>query len=411
MKNRWLAFFGSCFVVFLSVAPFQINPIDAEAANTIVELTPAQTLALFGSSIDAEYNINLNMYDDCTFQYVGYVNNVFSSSNITDTDFLTSYTVANSYTYLIYACFDTAYNTSVQYTDFQFQLTPSISISDLSFFRTSFLYSITDNTNSNSGSIAAYPSSVRLDLGSQITSFPGLTAASPYTTFRGWISSNSGFFPLPDGASSTQYVFGAISCTQRDSIDFAISGMWIDLFGMTKLTSTDPVFTDCYFVLIQCPLLSDGYNTGGGSGGGSGDSSGGSTGNVTGQLNSDGSIDLTILDYTSQLDTIISKLDQIAADQGYDDLVSDGLSSSVDDLDSEFDDYVDAEEELWSDIDGNLEALDSMDFSPDEIFQDDDILEAAGTFGSLLSIGLIPIMLPVAMSAIVVSYIIFGKSR
>ena len=71
MKNRWLAFFGACFVVFLSVAPFQINQIDANAANTIVELTPAQTLALFGSSIDAEYNINLNMYDDCTFQYVG----------------------------------------------------------------------------------------------------------------------------------------------------------------------------------------------------------------------------------------------------------------------------------------------------------------------------------------------------
>lgn len=407
MKNRWLAFFGACFVVSLSIAPFQFNQIDAEAANTIVELTPAQTLALFGSSIDAEYNLNLNEYDDCTFQYVGYVNNVFDSSNITDTDFLTSYTVANSYTYLVYACFDTAYTTSVQYTDFQFELTPSVSITDLSFFRTSVLYGITSSSNNNSGSPVAYPSALTLDLGSERVSFPCLTAAAPYTTFRGWIRSAAGDFPLPDGVSSTQYVFGAISCTQRDSVDFAISGLTIDLFGMIKFTSTDSVFDNCYFVLIQCPLLSDGYNTGGGSGGGSEESSG----NVTGQLNSDGSIELTIPDYTSQLDEIISKLDQIAADQGYDDLVSDGLSSSVDNLDSEFDDYADAEEDLWSDIDGNLDALDSMDFAPAEIFENSAVFEAAEGFSSFLGFGLLPIFIPTAMSMIVVSYIIFGKSR
>lgn len=410
MKNRWLAFFGSCFVVFLSVAPFQINPIDAEAASTIVELTPAQTLALFGSSIDAEYNVNLNEYDDCTFQYVGYVNNVFDSSNITDTDFLTSYTVANSYNYLVYACFDTAYTTSVQYTDFQFELTPSISISDLSFFRTSILYSISNNSSGNSGSIAAYPSSIRLDLGSQIVSFPGLTAASPYTTFRGWIRSNSGFFPLPDGFSSSQYVFGAISCTQRDSIDFSISGIWIDLFGMNKLTSTDPVFTDCYFVLIQCPLLSDGYNTGGGSGGGSGDSSGGSTGNVTGQLNSDGSIELTIPDYTSQLDTIISKLDQIAADQGYDDLTQDqldaseALDSASESFNSQFDEYFSAEESLYDNFNADS-ALN--DWSYPEF--DSSVLESSTLYSGLFDVQIIATMIWIVLSLSTIGFILFGK--
>lgn len=403
LSKRLAGFFG-CFLSVSAIAPFYISSVDTSAVVTSVDLTPAETLALYGSSISGYYCSSEGVYKSCTFNYLDTISGSFSSGSrdgLYDPDGVYNLSYINSRDFLLYYVSsddlgEVAYSSTSENIDFQFQLVPSVSLSNLYLFNSSVGFgSQYPHLNYNYvWSISDYPSSVDVLVSGVSESFSVLPFSSSSLDRVGFINIS---FGSPIGVS-----FIPISISDNNS-PFTLGYQSIDLFHVHRYTGGGD-YNNYYFFFVECPTLSDGFSSGG---------SGSGSGNVTGQLNSDGSIDLTVPDYSEQLATIISKLDQIAVSSGYNDLVSSDLNSAASSFNSSVDSYLDADESLWDNLDSNLDTLDSIDFEEPlrRISEDSNSESYINVFRSFFDIQTLwGWMVLTALIFAVLSYIIFGKS-
>lgn len=354
MDTRKLLFSAlSAFSCLSLVFSSTFQGLDADAAVISVELTPAETLALYGSSIPAYYCAYLNDYRETTFDYIGTFSNGFYKNSCNDEnalgadtfDVLSSVPVANSYTYLVYACSDIPYGGGTSETvDFTFELRPSVSLG-LTSLRTSLFFS--------------YPDAI-LSKDLYMPSWEWMIDREPYTFGANY--SSSGFlnyffasksaFNLIDGITFPYDVVcsGVPVYYESDTI-FTASSSSVDVYR----TSSMPMGGyEYYLLLLQCPIVSDGYTTGG-SGSGGGGSFNPEIVIANGYFDVDGNIELEI-----DLSQIIELLDYIAHRDGYDQMdelvdAVNGVKDSVDDLKGSLADLIaDAKESTKDAIDEGL---------------------------------------------------------
>lgn len=243
-------------------AVFPVN-VNADVIST-VDLTPEETLALYGVSIPAVYKSG-DTWHNCTFSYGGIV-----YPNAEYWDFRGSYPTGytswgayvtnaiNSRTYLAYICsFDDAQPDGA--SEFQFVLSPSLDISGISYYRQNFLFTqrLTYPYNSASNVFA-----------SNTVSYSATPVVSPFV--GGWDGYCYGYIEFDawyeTSLSNRDIQYQVIDCYLQNIVDgveqsFSVSAQELH-YGYSFPWSIAPDYdtTDRYYILlVQCPRVTDGY--------------------------------------------------------------------------------------------------------------------------------------------------------
>lgn len=284
-------------------------------------LTPAQTLALYGSTISGYCCESPGVYKSCTFDYVDTVIGLFGYNRYTgmyDPDGVYTSEYMNTRNYLVYYTEDVGYSSTGDSIDFQFELVPSVSLRNLNYFQSSVAF-VTGYPNSNPGSgwtIADYPSAAVCSVSGVAQTFETLPYSSSNLTRQGIYTLDTTAL----GAQSFSYVSCIPIVESDENSAFTFDYTRIDLFHCQRVYSADQSTVNGYFFLIECPTLSDGYTTGGGS-----DSGGAFNPEIVianGYFDVDGNINIEI-----DLDQLLELLDAIAEKQGF---TQDELDESLD---------------------------------------------------------------------------------
>lgn len=399
--QKMAALVSAFSLTFALVAPFYTNSLPAEAVSVSVELTPAETLALYGTELPAYYCAYPGDYRETTYRYIGTGSGGFYKVNFNEINdlgedvfnVLPSVSVANTYTYLVYICTDIPYGGGTSETvDFTFQINPSVDLRLLSL-RTSLFYGTPDAVSSP----AQYMASWDWVIDSETVSFyPNVNTYATALNYFFFSKNNFDFFE--EAPFQYDCVMCGIPVLYTSDSKFHATSSSVTVYR----TSPMPVGNLSYYLLLlQCPILSEGYSIGGGGGG---------SGNVTGSIDEDGNIILDIPDYSDYLQQILDKLDEIAANQGFDQLTSD-QQQSFDNLGSQMGSYDSAAGENQS-----LESQIYSDYNPQdfldnaEFFEpDEDMLEAAGRYSGLFDVQIVATMIFIVMTVSIMSFVIFGK--
>lgn len=399
--------FSSCALSLLAVPA-----VPAAAADwDTVRLTPGQTRALFGDTLNGTYyDYTSGDYVGLTFDYLGIttVSTVYARESDAG-EFLAA--APSGTQFLIYQssvqglpdCSDNNY--------YSVQLEPILNLGMLNqislvagFSQTAYqeLVSGSDHeyywttgkeATSTNTYVTGYPKNyVEYDLnGDQYLN----TALRRWTTNSNtldWLS----WAVAATSQTNTRFFVPVVINVQNDSF-FSFQNMTLTRQGQVKATTSNSSRTLLY---ISCPNLSTRYQENP-SGGGSG--SGGS------------SADLTTTN--AKLDTIISILSMIAQNQGsgssnedYLDSESPSDSSALQQADSKFSNEVSSADAQQAAIDSvvNHESLDSIELGENEYDLDPAFMDLwsdgeGGTNELILGMTLIPITIAV------IAYILFGK--
>lgn len=249
--------------------------VSALAVDTTVTLTTAQTVALFGQSIDCEYLSTDGTYKPITATYAGNV-------SITDGEYFSP--DGQSFAGRSFIQYSLPYKSDMK-------LTPSdITI----FFKTAVDLSGVGYVDT------ALVQLSNMDYGTQIY--------GTYTDY--WYTSAGYFYPLRQDDTEPKYnLYGRV--WNDPSYSYTITPAFYNgsvtsfSTGWAKCGSfKDTTYASDYYIGIVCPILSDSYVFDGnnGAGAGSGDSSG--SGGDTSDLSA----------IISRLDTIIAQLDALNDD-------------------------------------------------------------------------------------------------
>lgn len=416
VRNKLCAVYVACFIVTGAITPFLYQSV-VEATIISVELTPAQSLALYGSTISATYCEQVGDYRSTSFEYCGTVSGIFSSQSYMNTvpagtpsDILSTYSAANAFTYLVYKCQATAYNSSSTIIDFQFEINPVIDLSTHQLI-TSMMFSVASG-NMGSSYENYRPHWYWTDSGDNLYDFSCRSQYnSLYSQGLAYFTVSAGDFVIDNEVTNTSNCnFRPIPVKFSDDVNvLELSSNFVDVFGSIVIPMDDG--SSSYYMLLQCPILADGYiNNVPGSGDSGNDPVTPGTGIGQGTIDSDGNISITIPDYSDQLQDIIDILDEIAEAQGYDDLTSDQIASSdlldsaSDVFNSDLDDYITAEESLYDNYNADS-ALN--DWSYPEL--DSDILESSTLYTGLFNVQIIATMIWIVLSLSTIGFILFGK--
>lgn len=307
MKLEKLLFgLAAAFLAASCVAPF---PVSAAYTGNTVTLTTAQTVALFGSTIDCTYyaaGANGTVIEsDATFSYIR--NETIQYENLYSENGQT-FAGRQTVTYQL--------NTSditVRPTEATIKLKTSIDLSGVQYIDTGICEWL---WNISTGSA-----------GSWFIPQPLLDALyGSYNDY--WHTSEDTFFPLRRGASGSNdfNYYGAV----RSSYSYAAGAIIPCYLNVDSLTGFSFGFANCnwaawtapnnsgkVFISIVCPILSDNWQYTGNQGAGDYDPNASSGGGSDG-----GGTDLSGVH--SRLDDIIALLDEIA-----DNTAGDGSSSSA----------------------------------------------------------------------------------
>gem|GEM_PF-4840050 len=229
----------------------------------------------------------------------------------TPSDVLSTYSAANAFTYLVYKCQATAYNSSSAYIDFQFEINPIIDLSTHQLI-TSMMFSVAGG-NMGSSYQNYRPHWYWTDSDDTLYDF---SCRSQYTS---QYSQGLAYFTVPVGdfvidnevSNTANCYFRPIPVKFSDEENvLELSSNFVDVFGSSGIPMDDG--TSYYYMLLQCPILSDGYiNNVPGSGGGSGDFDPEII-IANGYFDVDGNIELQI-----DLEQLLELLDTIAEKEGF----------------------------------------------------------------------------------------------
>ena len=256
-----------------------------------VDLTPEQTLALYGNTISGAY-WNGSEYDSCTFTYCytlepSQINSIQASNNFSSSekDYI------NDRKYLVYAmdADSSSHDNIISYADrVTLQLHPVCSISGIAYFRQFIGFSFSEGTNKNLdfqkdsnfgpltqynyiSSVASYSNvpittTIKTFTDSGYTCYNVLRFVLPYTAVGSAPSSDSGisatnmypvctFFDVKleniDSQTGQEQTF---DFTQQD-MNFAN----VHSVGWSSTVGNVTVRDYHYLVYISCPRVTDGY--------------------------------------------------------------------------------------------------------------------------------------------------------
>lgn len=268
---RFFGCVGSAAVAAASVIPFFVFP--ASAVGSTVTLTTAQTVALFGQTIDCEYLSTDGTYKPITATYAGNV-------AITGGEYFSP--DGQTFEGRSFIQYSLPYKSDMQTAPADITI----------YFKTAVDLSS-----------VAYVDSALVQLSNM--SF-GTQILGTYTDY--WYTSAGYFYPLAqDDTEPGSYLYGRV--WNDPSYSYTVIPAFYNGEASTFSTGwakcgsfKDTTYANDYYIGIVCPILSDSYQFDGnnGAGAGSGESSGGG---------SDSGSDISGI--VSRLDTIISKLDQI----------------------------------------------------------------------------------------------------
>lgn len=279
----------------------------ATAASAVdVQLTAAQTRALYGDTINGSY-YNGNDYVPVSFSYYGTAS--FSSKFVTQA--ATSPTISSdnyqSFQYLLYAADINADINATVATAYTAELQPVLNLSNLYTLRFVAGYS-----HRNDGNYIQVGNNNTYDIleKTALSYYLDDTLLSVLPIYRLY-NYNVRYFDLELQASpsGTETTF-PLTCSyyevnETSDTAFTFSFSSIRQSGGVSAPNGDDTensYNRQVYLVISTPIVSAEYHDDGSGGTGGGDSSGGDS-----------------PDYTSQLNQIISLLQQIAAQNGYDD--------------------------------------------------------------------------------------------
>lgn len=380
--RRWVIAISGA-VAALSLSALFVYPVGA-VTNTVT-LSTAQTVALFGNTIDCEYLATDGTYKTTTATY--------SSSYLINYDYTYSPEGQTfSGRYVVQYAIPYANDLNVTPSDITIFFKTAVDISSLSYIDTAIVQ-LSD-----------------MDFSTQLF--------GTYNDY--WYCSNGYNYALRAGASGTNeynyygyvssdnyYKYSVIPCLYSSLSDTTFSTGWARCGSFKNAT-----YNSAYYIGFVCPILSEDWDYSGNTGAGSGSSGSESSGSGSGS----GSVDLS---------GILAKLDQIIA------LMDSSSSSSMPNYTSQLDRmesainpsynsqafsgadllasyYYENERRLVGDSNFNQGAIDSADFNmPDYSSYGDPVDLVSGFFGSQTLV--MPILFGIVFALGIISYILFGK--
>lgn len=401
--------FSSCALSLLVVPAVPAAAVDWET----VRLTPGQTRALFGDSLNGTYyDYTTGDYVGITFDYLGVttIDTVYARES-DGGEFLaaapsgTQFIIYQSSVQGLPDCTDNNY--------YSVQLEPILNLGMLNqislvagFSQTAFQELVSGSDHEyywTTGKEASYTNShatgypknyVEYDLNGDHYIRNALQRWTTNSNIVDWLS----WAVASTSQTNTRFFVPLVINVQNDSF-FSFQNLTLTRQGQVKATTSNSSRTLLY---ISCPSLSTRYQENG-SGGGSGSGSGSSA-------------DLTATN--AKLDTIISILSMIAMNQGsgsgsnedYLDSESPSDSSALNQADSKFQNELSAADQQQQRIDSvvNHDNLDSVEVGTNEYDVDPAFMDLwtdgnGGTNDLILGMTLIPITIAV------IAYILFGK--
>lgn len=252
----------------------------AAATATTVTLTSAQTVALFGNTIQCEYLANDGTYKTTTATYassftIGY-DYAFSPDGQT---FAGRQVVQYAIPY--------AQDINVTPSDITLYFETAVDISSLSYIDTAIVQ--LSNMDFSTQLFGTYNDYWYCSNGYNYALRAGASDTSAYN-YYGYISSDN------------YYKYTVIPCLYSSAQNTTFSTGWAKCGSFKNAT-----YNDNYYIGFVCPILSEDWRYTGNTGAGSGQSSGG------GSDSSGAAVDLTGI--ISRLDTIVDKLDTIIDNQ------------------------------------------------------------------------------------------------
>lgn len=378
-----MAILSGVAVVALCSAPFSCS---VEAATNTVTLTTAQTVALFGNTIECEYLSTDGTYKTITGTY---------ASNIT---------ISEGNYYSPYGQ-DFTGRQAIQYS-LPYRSDMNVTPADITiFFKTSV---------DLSG--VGYVDTAVLQLSAMQFDYQ---IYGSYTDY--WYTSEGYFYPLTRSEAgagadlygnlwqdaSYQYSILPAFLNTADTQDFS--------FGWARCGNfANRTYSDAYYIGIVCPILSEDYIYTGNNGAGSGSGSSGDSSNTD---SSGSGTDLSAV--LSKLDTIISLLSGNNNNQNQNQINSrlENIESAINpsynqsqynDMDIAASYYYENERRLVGDSYFNVNAVNSYDFNmPDYSSYGEPVDLISGFFDSNKMV-MLP-MFGIVFALGIVSYILFGK--
>lgn len=279
----------------------------ATAASAVdVQLTAAQTRALYGDTISGSY-YNGNDFVPVSFSYYGtasynskYVTQAVNSPTIPTTSY-------QSFQYLLYAADINADINATVATAYTAELQPILNLSNLYT-----LQFVSGFSHRNSGDYVQVGNNNTYDILNKtaLSYYIGDTLSSVLPVYRIY-NYNVRYFDLELQATpaGTETTF-PLTCSYyevNETADIAFSFSFSSIRQSGGVSSpngddTENSYNRQVYLVISTPIVSAEYHDDGSGGTGGGDSSGGDT-----------------PDYSAQLNQIISLLQQIATQNGYDD--------------------------------------------------------------------------------------------
>ena len=277
MKNR-------AFIWGLSAFAFSLLFSVSVSGDVVdyVDLTPEQTLALYGSSINGQY-WNGNEFDACTFSYCY----TFTPSQIHPMNFYpdiseTDSNYMNNRSYLVYEMdSDSAVSNDIITSSdsrITFELIPSVSVSGIAYYRQYVGFSVvpqsengrlivdknynffSSNYDYSASPIISYPSNYgtlsnadRLKVNRAYFTVPFDAVGSPP-------SSDSGVSP-----TNLQLYFAFYDIYGQNLVNgveqtFSLTGQHLSASGLSSYGwESSSLREHHYFIFISCPRVTDGY--------------------------------------------------------------------------------------------------------------------------------------------------------
>lgn len=256
----------------------------ADAVVVTQQLTVAQTLALYGESISCVY-YNGIAYETASFDYVGAVagSDLFNGQiYITDTyGIYPNYSTVSGYEYLVYTCPESISNSTE--SEFSLWLTPSVSLSGLNQVIESVLvpyYGDSMTYDWHGSSTFKTSSSNTVDMEQYWSSGYERRYLSRIDTKESVTFSDSSVLRFYDSLSRRLTVFPVYYYDDANTFgfsDYTVNVRYIHSGGIFYPwnTSTSDSSRVGNVIFVQCPILSDGFSSGGTGGTGSESDSGG----------------------------------------------------------------------------------------------------------------------------------------
>lgn len=276
---RFLKRFFMIFGILVSLV-FALYIVDwcSASADTYVQLTPQQTLALYGETLAGSY-WNGDEYKDCTFKYVGFVEPYGANQTLWFTyrgDDIPemAYQYMGERPWLVYACPDgfingffggmddyvTVSNPAYPPARFTIRMNASIPISGITYFRQFMGFSLPASNTVPYNADYSYATINTTYSNLPVTVHPYYYNSSgnreSFCSFemKNTINDTNGFIQ----GRMNVFDFDLSAVQDGEPVVFAVDTQIIASRRIDKLTvpGTDTKF---YFFFVGCPFVSDGY--------------------------------------------------------------------------------------------------------------------------------------------------------